>query len=115
VGLIADTGASNFSHSCLGATFAPVDDGFDVVIVSSDRVTGEDTDGTADVYRATVQPADRLVGLPRFASFGLDAACGPLAGVAGVDRLVDIATDGTFLLLASNQGSSGLVGRLDCP
>jgi hypothetical protein len=35
--------------------------------------------------------------------------------VAGVDRLVDIATDGTFLLLASNQGSSGLVGRLDCP
>jgi len=63
-GLLADTGASNFLHSCLGATFAPVDDGFDVVIVSTDRLTAEDTDSSADVYRATVQPADRLVGCP---------------------------------------------------
>ena len=86
-----------------------------MVIVSTGRLTTEDQDSTADVYRATVLPAGRQVSGLTFASFGLDTQCGPLAGAAGIDRLVDVAADGTFLLLASNAGASGLVGRLACP
>jgi DNA-binding transcriptional ArsR family regulator len=37
------------------------------------------------------------------------------AGLLWVDRLVEVADNGTFLLLVSDEGGGGLVGRLDCP